>query len=193
MINLYIRLENGEPVGHPIAGSNLQYIFPGINLENNIPEGCAKFQRNDVPELGVYEKLEGTTYEFIDGVVHDVHNISKLTKTEMKKMQEDTKERWKSNPLAFKSWKFNPKNCCFEAPIPYPTDGKLYEWDELTVNWKIYDPASVIPLTIVNNEIVTEMIENGTLPTEIEPTIVNEPVDEVSVDDTVVTDTPAAE
>jgi hypothetical protein len=189
------------PVEHPITGSNLQYLFPTIDLENNLPENFAKFQRNPIPELSVYEKFEGTTYEFIDGVVQDVHKISKMSKTEIKQIQDNVKTNWKSNPLAFKSWKFNTETCSFEAPVARPNDGKLYEWDELTVNWKIHDPASVIPLTIVNNEIVTEMIENGTLPTEVDPTIVNDLVinesetlvDDVPVNEPAVTDTPAAE
>ncbi len=36
----------------------------------------------------------------------------------------------------FPSWVLNEQTCKFEAPIPYPNDGKSYLWDEETVNWK---------------------------------------------------------
>jgi hypothetical protein len=36
-----------------------------------------------------------------------------------------------SNP----SWVFNLKVCRWIPPIPYPSDGKNYYWDEQTVSW----------------------------------------------------------
>ena len=35
----------------------------------------------------------------------------------------------------FASWILNPQTCLWEAPIPYPDDGKEYYWDESVVNW----------------------------------------------------------
>jgi hypothetical protein len=35
-------------------------------------------------------------------------------------------------PKPFDSWTLNEDTCLYEAPIPYPTDGKLYEWVEST-------------------------------------------------------------
>lgn len=163
-MNLYIRIENGIPVDHPITEENLHLAYPGIDLNNNA--NFAKFQRNDMPMCNIYERVGECTYEVIDGVVHDVWKVEKLSKAEIKKLQDDAKARWKTNPLAFKSWKFNTATCSYEPPVKYPTDGTHYEWDETIVNWKVFDPTSVKPLPIINNEIVTEMIENGTLPTD---------------------------
>jgi len=36
----------------------------------------------------------------------------------------------------YNSWILNESTCRWEAPVPFPTDGKLYEWDESTVSWK---------------------------------------------------------
>lgn len=37
-----------------------------------------------------------------------------------------------------KSWTiFNEYTCQWEAPIPYPEDGKPYYWDEPTNSWKL--------------------------------------------------------
>ena len=38
-------------------------------------------------------------------------------------------------PQRFPSWVLNEDTCKWEAPVPYPTDGKHYDWDEATVNW----------------------------------------------------------
>lgn len=35
----------------------------------------------------------------------------------------------------FASWVLNEETCLWEAPIPFPTDGKPYTWDEETDNW----------------------------------------------------------
>jgi hypothetical protein len=36
----------------------------------------------------------------------------------------------------FPSWTLNELNCLWESPVPYPNDGKEYEWDEKTISWK---------------------------------------------------------
>lgn len=35
----------------------------------------------------------------------------------------------------FDSWVLNEETCIWEPPIPYPTDDKLYKWDESTLSW----------------------------------------------------------
>lgn len=38
-------------------------------------------------------------------------------------------------PKPYNSWVLNEITCHWDAPIPYPTDGKLYEWNEETNSW----------------------------------------------------------
>lgn len=38
-------------------------------------------------------------------------------------------------PKPYPSWLLNTETCEWEAPIPYPNDGKLYYWDEATQQW----------------------------------------------------------
>jgi len=45
-------------------------------------------------------------------------------------------------PQPFNSWILNKNTWTWEAPVPYPTDGKLYTWDETTKNW-ILAPVKV--------------------------------------------------
>jgi len=42
-------------------------------------------------------------------------------------------------PQPFPSWTLNHDTWTWEAPTPYPTDGKLYVWDEATTSWKVVE------------------------------------------------------
>ena len=39
-------------------------------------------------------------------------------------------------PQPYSSWTLNESICQWEAPVTVPDDGKNYEWDEPTTNWK---------------------------------------------------------
>jgi hypothetical protein len=39
-------------------------------------------------------------------------------------------------PQPYPSWTLDEDTCQWESPVPYPTDDKMYEWDEETTNWK---------------------------------------------------------
>jgi hypothetical protein len=39
-------------------------------------------------------------------------------------------------PQPYPSWLLNEDTCLWNAPIPRPDDGKMYEWDEDTTSWK---------------------------------------------------------
>ena len=39
-------------------------------------------------------------------------------------------------PQPFPSWTLNEDTCQYEAPVAYPDDDKMYNWDEATTNWK---------------------------------------------------------
>jgi hypothetical protein len=38
-------------------------------------------------------------------------------------------------PKPFSSWILNEQTCIWQAPIAYPTDGKLYQWDNQNNSW----------------------------------------------------------
>ena len=38
-------------------------------------------------------------------------------------------------PKPYPSWVLNEQTCLWEAPVPYPNDGKFYVWDEQTLSW----------------------------------------------------------
>jgi len=39
-------------------------------------------------------------------------------------------------PQPYPSWVLNESTCIWEAPVAKPDDGKMYNWDEATTNWK---------------------------------------------------------
>jgi len=39
-------------------------------------------------------------------------------------------------PKPFDSWVLNESTWLWEAPVAMPDDGKVYQWDEATTNWK---------------------------------------------------------
>jgi hypothetical protein len=132
-MNLYIQLENGEPVNHPILEDNLRQAFPEMDL-NNLPETFARFERVPGSGVGVYEVNEGITYEWVDGIVKDVHHVRAMTPEERTVKQDAVKTEWQRIG-GFASWIFNEEKCRFEPPSPYPEDGKIYVWDESTTSW----------------------------------------------------------
>jgi hypothetical protein len=38
-------------------------------------------------------------------------------------------------PKPFESWVLDEATCQWQAPTPYPTDDKLYTWDEPSLTW----------------------------------------------------------
>ena len=38
-------------------------------------------------------------------------------------------------PQPFPSWTLDKTTWLWTSPVPYPTDGKIYNWDESTKNW----------------------------------------------------------
>ena len=38
-------------------------------------------------------------------------------------------------PQPFPSWLLDDDTCQWNAPTPMPDDGKMYNWDESTINW----------------------------------------------------------
>ena len=38
-------------------------------------------------------------------------------------------------PQPYPSWILNEDTCQWDSPVPYPTDGLMYEWDEDTTSW----------------------------------------------------------
>jgi len=45
------------------------------------------------------------------------------------------------SPQPYPSWTLNDESCLWESPVPCPTDGELYQWDEESVSWTAVEEA----------------------------------------------------
>lgn len=131
-MELFIRIKDGQPFEHPIFGDNFRQAFPDVDT-NNLPAEFARFVRVQAPVVGAYEKSRSASYQLVNGAYTDVFSIEQMTAEEVAAKQQATKDAWAAN--GFASWTFNETTCVFESPIPYPTDGKDYRWDEPTTSW----------------------------------------------------------
>lgn len=81
-LELYIQIRNGEPYEHPIFADNFKMAFPDVNVNDLPADQFAKFIRVDAPVPDTYEVYEGVTYQWVDGVVKDVHSVRPMTDEE---------------------------------------------------------------------------------------------------------------
>jgi len=80
MMELYIRIVDGQPFEHPIFGDNFRQAFPDVDT-NNLPPEFARFERIEAPVCGEYEKT-ALTYGWVDGMVKDIWTIVEMTAEE---------------------------------------------------------------------------------------------------------------
>ena len=80
-MNLYIRIKDGQPFEHPIMEDNFIQAFPDIDV-NNLPPEFARFERIEIPFPEPYTVYVGVTYEWVDGIVKDVHHFRPMTEEE---------------------------------------------------------------------------------------------------------------
>ena len=130
-LELYIEIENGVAINHPILGDNLRQAVPDIDTDN-LPSNYAKFTRCPAPKLGPYDIYKGNSYELVDGVYTDVHTIEQVTDEEKLALQNIAKEKWNNT---YPSWVFDDATCAFIPPVAYPDDGSLYTWNETDQLW----------------------------------------------------------
>ena len=81
-MKLYIKLQAGVPIDHPMTDDNFTQAYPHIDI-NNLPEEFIEFVRVPQPSnLDLYEVYDGVHYEIINGVCKDVHTVRTMTDTE---------------------------------------------------------------------------------------------------------------
>lgn len=47
-------------------------------------------------------------------------------------------------PKPYESWLLDEETCRWKAPLPYPDDGVMYQWDEKTTDWvaMVWEPET---------------------------------------------------
>jgi len=133
-MNLYIKIENGEPINHPAFEDNLLQAFGAI------PQDWEPFVRLESPTPSIYQVLDvqESKYQKVNGVWTDVWAVRDMTAEEKATKQQAVKDLWNSVPRPnLVAWTFNEETCRYEPPISYPTDGQDYFWQGTTNTWQI--------------------------------------------------------
>jgi len=137
-MNLYIQVENGQPVNHPAFEDNL------IDAFGSIPSNWEPFIRVERPIPSVYQVLgsEDPTYQKVNGVWTDIWDLTEITDAEKTAKQQAVKDAWAANPNAsnFTAWTFDESICAYVPPTPKPTDEKQYFWQGTTNSWVVRPP-----------------------------------------------------
>jgi L-rhamnose isomerase len=81
-LELYIQIRDGQPFEHPIFADNFKMAFPDVNINDLPADQFAKFIRVAAPVPDTYELYEGVSYQWVDGVVKDVHTVRAMADEE---------------------------------------------------------------------------------------------------------------
>ena len=128
-MELYIQIKDGKAFEHPILGDNFRQAFIGIDTENLPPE-FARFVRVARPKLNAFEVYVNCTYELVNGVCTDIHNIRPMTSEEKAAKIEQARANLRPN------WTLNEKTLQ-ASPPPRPTvkGAYPYKFDMETNQW----------------------------------------------------------
>jgi len=79
---MLIRIENGQPIGHPILVENFRQAYPSID-PNYAGPNFAKFVRINREDVGQYKVvLSGPTYAWVGDTVQDIWETRDMTAEE---------------------------------------------------------------------------------------------------------------
>ena len=137
---LFIKVENNQTVDHPVTIENLRMIYPDFDITDP-PGGYMPFNRASVPvSQGPYE-VHRAEYVINGNVVNEVYQT--------RQMADDEKQQlWDSmiNSKPYNSWVLNKETCIWEPPVPYPSTGEKYQWNEETQTWLSEQPQPEVPV-----------------------------------------------
>ena len=105
----FAKVENGVVTQVIVAEENDISVLKGTWLQTSYNTIHNKHNKNGTPLRGNFAGI-GYIYDSVKDVFYA--------------------------PKPYKSWILNESTWSWESPITYPTDGKLYRWDEATTSWK---------------------------------------------------------
>lgn len=140
-MNLYIEIENGQPINHPALEENLLKAFGAI------PSNWEAFVRAECPTPTVYQVLKSniSTYAKVNGVWTDVWSLRDMTAEEKTAKQQAVISVFNSREQSenWSAWTFDDANCKMIPPIQRPeldrdklSAGIMTFWCGADNNWK---------------------------------------------------------
>jgi hypothetical protein len=140
-MNLYIQIENDQPVNHPVLMDNLVQSLGGI------PPGWEQFIRVPSPVPGVYQILESEqpAYTKQFGYWMDTWAVRDMTEAEKAAKQQTIRNAFNAREQAenWSAWTLDEATCEMAPPIPRPepdeaklAQGIMTFWCGADANWK---------------------------------------------------------
>jgi hypothetical protein len=133
-MELYIQIKDGQPFEHPILGDNFRQAFPGVDT-NNLPPEFARFVRVAAPTVGLFEVCGECTYELVDGVYTDFHNVRPMTAEEkaakIEQARANLRPNWTLNEETLQA--IMPARPTVKGAYPYKFNMETGEWVESDV------------------------------------------------------------
>jgi hypothetical protein len=135
-MNLYIQIENGQPINHPAFEQNLIEAF------GEIPSNWEAFIRVERPTPTIYQVFdnEETIYAKVNGVWTDVWSLRDMTEQEVTAKQQGVIDEFNSREQAenWSAWVLDQATCVMRPPIQRPQriEGKNVFWCGAENNWK---------------------------------------------------------
>jgi hypothetical protein len=137
-MRLYIQLENGLPLNHPIQEDNMRMAFPEVDLDNPGPN-FAPFERYDRNLLRYdlfTQNFNGFNYVWKDNIITEIPIIEEKTEQEKINYIENIKQNF-YNSTKYYSWTYDLENKIFVPPVPMPEkqENVNYLWNEEEQKW----------------------------------------------------------
>jgi len=146
MENLYIQIENGQTIDHPLTEENILQNY------GSIPENFEPFTRASLPTLNEFQvfEIEKTTYQKVNNVWTDVWSVRDMTDSEKaEKIKNNYLSVWNANPQVsnWSTWTYDYVTQKMQPPIPRPEPdqtkinaGIKTVWCGADNNWKDTPP-----------------------------------------------------
>jgi hypothetical protein len=119
-------------------GDNIMSHFAKLDDNNIVTFVTVGRQEDDGKEHELYERT-GDVYKQTSYNTHG--GVHTLGGTPLRKNYAGIGYTYDADrdafipPKPYNSWVLNEDTCLWEAPVPYPTDGGMYAWDEEAGAW----------------------------------------------------------
>ena len=129
----FAKIGSGNIVENVIAVSNLEATTEekGQEFINNT------YQTNDIWKQTSYNTRGGKYYNS-DNTLGDQSKAFRKNYAGKGYIYDENRNAF-IPPKQYDSWILNEDTCRWEPPIPYPTDEKMYYWNEETLSWDLLD------------------------------------------------------
>jgi len=130
----FVKLDNDNFVIQGISLDNIVFTINGIEDEQKGVDFLNKlFETNDIWKQTSYNTIGGLHYT--NGILSlDQSKSFRKNHAGIGYYYDSIRDAF-IPPKPFPSWTLDEQTCFWQSPIPYPNDGKIYQWNEEIGNY----------------------------------------------------------